>query len=182
MQENARIPFAEKSVPVDINSREFLIGHLHSGTIGFSVSLGMDEESGGGVCGGNQGDDKLVTDEGFAPPVLADEGEQAMFDLVLSRKEAAHLARDLEALKAFPKEEVIIADGMDAHFHRRFDKGDWSSRSWWRSWPHHGADRDHPPGLLRSIPVVASRQSCWFQPLAQRAEALSRMYVSHEPQ
>src|SRR5260370_37628766 len=42
----------------------------------------MDKESGIGGCGGNEVDNNLVTDQGFATPVLADEGEQAMFDLV----------------------------------------------------------------------------------------------------
>jgi hypothetical protein len=71
-------------VPVDIDFREFLVGHLHSGRIGFCVDLGMDQESGSGGCGGDEVHDDLVTDQGFAAPVLADEGEQAMFDLVPS--------------------------------------------------------------------------------------------------
>jgi hypothetical protein len=42
----------------------------------------MDQESGSGGGGGNEVDYDLMTDQGFAAPVLADEGEQAMFDLV----------------------------------------------------------------------------------------------------
>jgi hypothetical protein len=69
-------------VPVDVDFREFLVGHLPSGRIGFCVDLRMDQESGTGGCGSNKIDNNLVTYQGFATPVLAYEGEQAMFDLV----------------------------------------------------------------------------------------------------
>ena len=68
-------------VPVDIDFRELLVGHLHSGRIGFCVDLGMDQEPGSCGGGGNEVDYSLMTDQGLAAPVLADEGEQAMFDL-----------------------------------------------------------------------------------------------------
>ena len=63
-------------------SESSFVGHLHSGRISFCVDLGMDQESGGSGCGGNEVDYDLVADRRFAPPVLADKGEQAMFDLV----------------------------------------------------------------------------------------------------
>jgi hypothetical protein len=69
-------------VPVDIDFREFLVGDPDSGRIGSFVDLGMDQESGSGGCSCNEVDNNLVTDQGFATPVLTDEGEQAMFDLV----------------------------------------------------------------------------------------------------
>ena len=67
---------------MDIDLRELLVGHLHSGRIGFCVDLGMDQEPGSCGGGGNEVDYNLMTDQGLAAPVLADEGEQAMFDLV----------------------------------------------------------------------------------------------------
>ena len=46
------------------------------------VELGVDVEAGAGAGGGDQADDDLVADERFAAPVLADEREEAMLDLV----------------------------------------------------------------------------------------------------
>jgi hypothetical protein len=53
-----------------------------AGLVGIGIDLGANREAGfgGGRC--DQLDDDLVADQRFAAPVLSDEGEETVLDLV----------------------------------------------------------------------------------------------------
>ena len=62
-------------------------GHLRgryfdSGGIGSLCQFCLDLEPCGGPGVGNQMDDGLIADQRSCPPVLGDEGEHAVFDLI----------------------------------------------------------------------------------------------------
>jgi len=59
-----------------------LIGHFEPRLVDVGVDFAFHGES--GLCGGggDQVDDDLMTDQRLATPVLADEREQTVFDLV----------------------------------------------------------------------------------------------------
>ena len=58
------------------------IGDFDACRIGVAIELAAHLEAGVGGGGGDQLDDDLVADEWLAAPVLGDEREQAMLDLV----------------------------------------------------------------------------------------------------
>ena len=60
----------------------FLIRDFDAGRIGFLVDFRMHFESLGVCGGGDELHDDFVADELFAAPILADEGEEAVFDFV----------------------------------------------------------------------------------------------------
>ena len=69
-------------VASDLDLSQFLIGHFDSSLIGVGIQLGVNREAGSRSGRGNEIYDRLETAEWFAAPVLADVGEEAMFDLV----------------------------------------------------------------------------------------------------
>jgi hypothetical protein len=69
-------------VQEEIDRGEFTVRYFDAGRISISVDFGMHFEAGFGDGGGNEADHDLHRDERFAPPVLADEAEQPMLDLV----------------------------------------------------------------------------------------------------
>ena len=71
-----------KSVPFDVECGELFVGDFDSGRIAVRVNLRADLET--HLCGGccDEIYDDLMAHQGLPSPVLADEGEQTMFDLV----------------------------------------------------------------------------------------------------
>ena len=58
------------------------VGDADAAGIGCGVDLASDRQSGLGGGGGDELDDGLVADERLGAPVLADEGKEAVLDLV----------------------------------------------------------------------------------------------------
>ena len=71
-----------KVVRGDLDASEVLVGDLNRGVVRVGVERGFHEEASARGGRGDQIDDGLMADEGFAPPVLRDETEQPMLDLV----------------------------------------------------------------------------------------------------
>ena len=67
---------------VEIDASHFGIGNLETGGISVGIDLATDFEAGVGGSGGDQLNDDLMADEGPAAPVLCDQREQAVLDLV----------------------------------------------------------------------------------------------------
>src|ERR1700687_1880814 len=76
------VPVAVEFVPPQTHSRKFVILDLGSGWIGARVKFSMNLQSLRGGCGRNEIDDDLVAQKRLSAPVLTDEAEQSVFDLV----------------------------------------------------------------------------------------------------
>ena len=76
------VPVTVEVLALDVDAREFGIGHLDPSRVGGRVELAAHLESGGGRSVGDQIDDYLVAGERPATPVLGDAGEQVMLNLV----------------------------------------------------------------------------------------------------
>ena len=59
-----------------------LVGNLDPCRVDIRVKAAFHGQTCLGSGGGNEVDDDFMTDQRFAPPVLADEREQSVFDLV----------------------------------------------------------------------------------------------------
>jgi transposase len=81
-REDCIVPFTVKTGTMEIDLRHFVIAHLPACRIRCGVELCpyLQTSRSGGRCDELHND--LVADQGLAPPVLADEGEESMFDLV----------------------------------------------------------------------------------------------------
>jgi hypothetical protein len=66
---------------LEVDGGELLVGDLDAFGVGVRVEAGVHLEAGAGGGCGDEVDDDLVGEEGFAAPVLADEAEQAVLDL-----------------------------------------------------------------------------------------------------
>lgn len=77
------VPFPVKIMRLQPDLFQFLMGHFDLGGIFSFVQFCLHAEplTGGGLA--DQLDDDLVADQRPSPPVHADMGKQAMFDLVL---------------------------------------------------------------------------------------------------
>ena len=71
-----------KNVPPEAEFRHLLVGNLDSCRVDVGVELAFHCQTSFRSSRGDEVDNHLVADQRLAPPVLADEGEQAMFDLV----------------------------------------------------------------------------------------------------
>jgi len=78
--EETVVPIAMKSVSAGAEFGHLLIGNFDPRRIDVAVEFAFHSQSGRGLGGGDEVDDDLVADQRFAAPVLADEGEQAVFD------------------------------------------------------------------------------------------------------
>ena len=91
-------------VELQVYLRQFIVRDNGTLRIGLRVQLTANFESSfGGRCG-NQLDDDFVADKRFAAPVLADEREQPMLDLVPfagARRQVAHGNRQAEFIGQF---------------------------------------------------------------------------------
>src|ERR1700730_2843380 len=91
--QNLIVPFAMKLVAPEVDLCHLLVGNLDPGRIGPVVNLGVDLQPFSCGRSGNQTHDHLQTGERLPAPVLADEREQAVFDLVpfaRARRKVAH--------------------------------------------------------------------------------------------
>jgi len=69
-------------VALEVDGVHLGIGDFDAGGIGIGVDLAAHLEAGIGRGGGDQLDDGLIADQRPASPVLRDEREEAMLDLV----------------------------------------------------------------------------------------------------
>src|ERR1035437_5897143 len=76
------VPFAVKSLALEFDLRHLRVWNFYAGGVTLAVDLGVDLHP--FLCrrSGNEVDDHFQTGERLSPPVLTDEGEQAVFDLV----------------------------------------------------------------------------------------------------
>ncbi len=80
-------------IALEMDCRHFSIGDLDTGGIAPVVNLGMNLQSFARRSSGDQTDDHLQAGKWLSAPILADKGEQSVFDLVPfagSRREVAH--------------------------------------------------------------------------------------------
>jgi len=85
-------------IPLEVNRCHLLRGRLEARGVGMRVKTARDGQTGRRGRRRDQAQDHRVADQGLTAPVLGDEGEQAMLNLVpLARagREVAH--RDLQA-------------------------------------------------------------------------------------
>ena len=82
MRADRIVPLAVEVVALNVDDIHLGIGDPDAGGIAVGVDLALHLEAGSGRGGGNQLDDGLVADERPAAPVLRDEREEAMLDLV----------------------------------------------------------------------------------------------------
>ena len=71
-----------KVVPLQLELGEFVVGYFDGRLIQAFVYRGFDLQAGAGLRAGNEVHDGLVGDQRTPAPVLRDEAEQAMLDLV----------------------------------------------------------------------------------------------------
>ena len=71
-----------QSVPLETDLVHFRIGDLPACRVLGRVNLGVNFQSLLGRCSRNEVDDHLEAGEWLAPPILADEGEKTVLDLV----------------------------------------------------------------------------------------------------
>ena len=76
------VPVAMKLVSPELEFGHLLVGNFQPRRISVGVELAFHRQAGGGGCGGNEVDYDFMTDKRLAPPVLTDEREEPMFDLV----------------------------------------------------------------------------------------------------
>ena len=92
-RQNLAVPFAMKSIASEVDQAHLFVRDLDPRRIGAVVNLGMDFQSlSRGGCG-NLTHEHLQTYERFPAPVFADEGKQAVFNLVPfagSRRKVTH--------------------------------------------------------------------------------------------
>ncbi len=72
---------------------EFRVADFDSGVVGIGVQLGADKQAGFRRRAADQIDDRLMAEQRLAAPVLGDEAEETMLDLVpfaRARREVAH--------------------------------------------------------------------------------------------
>src|SRR5712672_1437426 len=80
--ENCVVPFAVEVIGLDVDLGHFGVGDLDGFRVVVVVETAMDGEPGPGRGGADQSHDHGMGEQGFAAPVLSDEGEEAMFDAV----------------------------------------------------------------------------------------------------
>lgn len=71
----------EGTVP-DIDGGELWVGDLSPFRVSSCIDRSFNGETGGSRCGSDQLDDYHVREQGFAAPVLGDEGEHSVLDAV----------------------------------------------------------------------------------------------------
>jgi YD repeat-containing protein len=80
--EQAIVPVAVKDISPEAEFRHLFVGDLDTRWVGVWIEATFYSQTGLGGCGGDEVDDDLMADQRLAPPVLTDEREQPVFDLV----------------------------------------------------------------------------------------------------
>src|SRR5207245_3037386 len=81
-RENRVVPISVNAGNAEADCGQLTGGHLGPERIVVGVEPGFDLEAGHRRRGGNEVDDDAVGRQGLSAPVLADEGEEPMLDLV----------------------------------------------------------------------------------------------------
>src|ERR1022692_3702787 len=76
------VPVAVEPITFEVNLREFFVVDFGSRRVSTVIHCGMDGQALCGSRSGDEVDDNLEADERFSRPVLADEAEQTMLNLV----------------------------------------------------------------------------------------------------
>ena len=76
------VPIAVKLVSPELEFSHLLIGNFETGRIGIRIEFALHRQPGGRRGGGDEIDDDFMTDQRLAAPILANEGEQSVFNLV----------------------------------------------------------------------------------------------------
>src|SRR6266566_5169742 len=76
------VPVAVEIVSPNVDGVHLGVANLDAGGIGVGIDLALHLQSGVGCGGGDELDDGLVADERPRPPILGDEREETMLDLV----------------------------------------------------------------------------------------------------
>src|SRR5260370_2780541 len=82
MWEDLAVPFTMKRIAVEVDLSHLVVGDFDPWRVGPVINLRMNLQSFSGGCCCDQADDHFQAGQGLPSPVLADEGEQSMFDLV----------------------------------------------------------------------------------------------------
>src|ERR1700747_3591524 len=69
-------------IGLDVQFGHLGVGYLDAFLIGGSVKTTLDRQAFAGLGGGDELDNDLMSEKRFSPPVLRDEGKQAMLDAV----------------------------------------------------------------------------------------------------
>jgi len=76
------VPLSVERFAMEVDLRQFRVGHFHAGRIGICVQSAGDAQSRGGMCSRNQIYHYFVAYQGSSAPVLSNVGEQSMLYLV----------------------------------------------------------------------------------------------------
>jgi hypothetical protein len=76
------IPFAVEIRPLNVEAPHFIVRYDDCLGIGVVVEFASNRQAGFGGRGADQFDDDAIADQRFGPPILGNEREQAMLDLV----------------------------------------------------------------------------------------------------
>src|ERR1035438_10028713 len=80
--QNGVVPLAVKNVGLELYPIQLFVGHFNSLRVRVFVQLGTNDQSLGGACMSNQFYDRLQARQRLTTPVLRDEREHAVLDLV----------------------------------------------------------------------------------------------------
>src|SRR5215471_7480232 len=76
------VPVAVEPITFQTDPSEFLVVYFGPSRVDAIIDFGMNLQTLGGSRGGDEIDDHLEADERLSPPVLTDEAEEPMLDLV----------------------------------------------------------------------------------------------------
>ena len=76
------VPLAKEIIAAQVDRLHLLMGHRDALRVAIGVNLAADLEAGFGCRGTDELNNDLMADQRFAAPVLGDEGEQSVLDLV----------------------------------------------------------------------------------------------------
>src|SRR5271154_1468102 len=119
------IPFAMKIFWLEVECGHLGVRDFEALFVGVCIDPAGDVEAGFGGCVGNQLDDDLMAEQRFTAPVLGNEGEQAVLDLVPfagawrqmanSNGDAEFVGQDLQLAfpQAYPCAVAAAAIGID---------------------------------------------------------------------
>ena len=92
------VPFTVELITADVQLFHLLLGDLDAALVSVGVQRALHAQAGAGRGSGDQVHDDFMADQRLAPPVLGDEGEEAVLDLVpLAGARWKMSQRDLQA-------------------------------------------------------------------------------------
>src|SRR5579871_5954337 len=82
VRENGVVPLAVERIATEVEGVHLLIRDFEARRIGVRIQIARDGETRCGGRGGNQVEDHGIADQRLAAPILTDEGEESVLDLV----------------------------------------------------------------------------------------------------